>query len=86
MDKGSTRESEEDVVKPKLVACLFFSMLVGGACAVAVVTAGGGPLAGLAAYSLAGSITLVPSAFWAAYEPRPRTASGRSKMKRPVVA
>lgn len=73
-------------MKPKLVACMFFSMLVGGACAVAVVVSGGGLLAGLAAYSVAGSAALVPIAFWASHEPGPRAAAGRSKMKRHAVA
>ena len=50
---------------PKLVHCLFASMLVGGACAGGAVAAGGGILLGLLAYSLGGSTSLVPIALLA---------------------
>ncbi|MFO1105857.1 MAG: hypothetical protein U1E34_07130 [Amaricoccus sp.] len=50
---------------PKLVHCLFASMLVGSACAGGAVAAGGGLLLGLLAYSLGGSTSLVPIALLA---------------------
>jgi hypothetical protein len=65
---------------------MFCSIVVGGACAGAVVVAGWGPLAGLAIYSVAGSATLVPSALLAAHEPRAKNKSARAKAKRPSGA
>lgn len=52
-------------MNPKLVHCLFASMLLGGACAGGVLVAGGGLLLGLLAYSATGSVALVPIAVWA---------------------
>lgn len=63
---------KEKVVDSKIVGCMFISMLVGGGCAAAALSAGWGPLAGLAIYSATGSATLVSTALLAARAPTPR--------------
>lgn len=70
-------------MKPQLVAGLLFSIIVSGGAAAAALAAGWGPLAAVAAYSLAGSLTLVPGAIWAAYAPEPEP---RVKRHKAVVA
>ncbi len=63
----------------KLVGSMFFSMFIGGACAGATLWSGGGFLVALGVYSLAGSVTLVPAAYWAASEQAPRQRAARPR-------
>ncbi|TPE52753.1 hypothetical protein [Amaricoccus solimangrovi] len=60
-------------MNPRLVGCMFASMLVGGACAGTAICAGWGLLAALGLYSGAGSATLVPLSFLMAGRPRVAT-------------
>lgn len=72
-------DRREDIVNSKLVGSMFFSVLVGGACAGATLWSGGGFLAALGAYSAGGSASLVPAALWASAEPRQRGGLARVK-------